>query len=258
MENNQCFIVMPQEEPQGYAPGHFDRVYEYVIVPACRASGFFPTRADRLKSDRPLDVVKEIIDSGVAIFDLSAGNAMALYGLAIRNVLGLPFVLVKDTRSVVMFDSAKFGQVEYDESLRIDTVQKEVEAISTAIKKADAKKDRHELLDRLSIGLPQYAPPPVMEVVSSAPVEMTIVEEEKPKEKLPIISPLPDYVGEPFTEAQILKLKAGDVLFHLVNGKGKVNSVSMSGKERVANIQFESGPKLLVVTASDFFRRVKG
>jgi len=74
--------------------------------------------------------------------------------------------------------------------------------------------------------------------------------------RLPIISPLPDHVGEPFNEQQIVKLKAGDVLFHLRHGEGKVNFVKKMGKEQLASIQFASGAKLLVLVASNFFRKI--
>ena len=100
----RCFVIMPQSEPNGYAQGHFNRVYDYVIVPACRAAGYWPTRADNATYDNPLTVVKDIIDSEIALCDLSANNSNALYGLAIRQALGLPVTLVKDKKSFVMFD----------------------------------------------------------------------------------------------------------------------------------------------------------
>jgi hypothetical protein len=212
-----------------------------------------------------LAVVKDIVDCEIVLCDVSASNSNALYGLAIRQALGLPVMLAKDTKSIVMFDAAKLGLVEYDESLRIDTVQKAVEVLGGALKKAvETKKERHELLDRLGIGLPEFiaqntvvdAPMPAISLASSD--EPNDQEEETKVEEatLPIISNLPDYVGEPFNEQQIGKLKAGDVLFHLRHGQGKVNFVKKMGKEQLASIQFESGARLLVLVASNFFRKV--
>jgi hypothetical protein len=258
--DNRCFIIMPHGEPSGYPQGHFNRVYDYVIVPACRVAGYWPTRADNATFDSPLSVIKDIIDSEVALFDLSATNSNALYGLAIRQALDLPVALVKDMKSFVMFDATKLGLVEYDESLRIDTVQKAIETLGEALKKAvENKKDRHELLDRLSIGLPQItAQDPVVDTpaISLVSTEEAKVEPKAQEPHLPIISPLPDYVGDAFTEQQISKLKAGDVLFHLSHGKGKVNFIKKMGKDELASIQFDSGPKLLVLVASDFFRKI--
>ncbi len=262
--DNRCFVILPQGEPSGYAQGHFNRVYDYVIVPACRVAGFWPTRADQATYDHPLAVVKDIIDCQVVLCDVSTSNSNALYGLAIRQALDLPVTLVKDMKSIVMFDAAKFGLVEYDESLRIDTVQKAIEILGEALRKAgEAKKERHELLNRLGIGLPEFTAQPTL--VETTPPDLTTATDETAgqekdtgaaEDRLPIISPLPDYVGDPFTEQQIGKLKAGDSLFHLRHGKGKVNFVKKMGRDELASIQFESGPKLLVLFASDFFRKI--
>lgn len=259
--DHSCFIIMPPTEPSGYAQGHFNLVYDYVIVPACRAAGYWPTKSESITYENPMDVVKNIIDSEIVLCDLSAGNPNALYGLAVRQSLDLPVTLIKDLKSFVMFDAKEFGLVEYDESLRIDTVQKAIETLSAALVKAvETKKERHQLLNRLSIGLPQFTPSVEPEItVTTTFEEQPIVEEEqKPKETgLPKISPIPDYVGVAFSEDELGKLKAGDSLFHLSYGKGKMNFVKESGRERLASIQFESGTKLLVLVASDYFRKVK-
>ena len=252
---NRCFIIMPNGDPSGYPQGHFNIVYEYVIEPACRAAGFWPTRSDSASSDHPMDIVKTIIDSEVIICDLSANNSNALYGLSIRHALDLPVTVVKDSKTLVPFNTSDFGLIEYDESLRIDTVKKAVEHLTEALKNAIAtKKSRHQLLDRLSIGLPQLTNEPT-KIDSDA--YFAPVEEAKAKEpQLPKISPLPDYVGEPFNEAEINKLKVGNELFHLNHGKGKVNFVKVTGKDKLASIQFESGTKLLVLAASDYYRTI--
>ncbi len=254
--DNRCYIIMPPGEPSGYSQGHFGRVYDYVIVPACRAAGYWPTRSDSVKYENPLDAVKDIIDSEVVLCDLSANNSDALYGLAVRQSLDLPVVSVKDSKTIVIFGANDFGVLEYDESLRIDTVQKATEVLGDALRKAvENKKDRHQLLNRLSIGLPKTAP--VVET-NFVPINLTFEEEQKPKEpSLPKISPLPDYVGDPFTEKEIDKLKAGDFLFHLNYGKGKVNTVKNIGKDKLTSIEFESGTKVLMVAVSDYFRKIK-
>ncbi len=256
---NTCFIIMPPGEPMGYTQGHFNRVYDYVIVPACRAAGYWPTRSDSETFANALDVVKTIIDSTIVLCDVSTNNSNALYGLAVRQALDLPVTLTKDTKTFITFDAQDTGLIEYDESLRIDTVQKAIEVLSEALKKAvDNKKERHTLLVRLGIGLPQspaFNTPAGNDFASGFSTDQ-VAQEEEPKIKeprLPIISPLPDYVGDPFNETEISNLKAGDSLFHLNHGKGKINFVK---QDRLASIQFESGPKLLVLAVSDFFRRI--
>jgi len=41
-----CFVMMPIADVSNYEPGHFNRVYEYLIKPAIEAAGFDPYRAD--------------------------------------------------------------------------------------------------------------------------------------------------------------------------------------------------------------------
>jgi len=252
--DNRCYIIMPPGESSAYSQGHFNRVYDYIVVPACRAAGYWPTRSGTVKYENPLDVVKDIVDSEVVLCDLSANNSDALYGLAVRQSLDLPVVAAKDLKTIVIFGANDFGLLEYDESLRIDTVQKATEVLGEALKKAvENKKERHQLLNRLSIGLPKVAPVET----NFVPIDLTFEEEQKPKEpSLPKISPLPDYVGDPLTEKEIEKLKAGDFLFHLNYGKGKVNTIKNIGKDKLTSIEFESGTKVLMVAVSDFFRKI--
>ena len=33
--NKKCFVIMPISDADGYDKGHFNRVYEYLIKPAC-------------------------------------------------------------------------------------------------------------------------------------------------------------------------------------------------------------------------------
>ena len=260
--DNRCYIIMPPGEPSGYPQGHFNRVYDYVIVPACRAAGYWPTRAGSVKYENSVDVVKDIVDSEIVLCDLSANNADALYGLAVRQSLDLPVTLIKDLKTIVIFGANDFGMLEYDESLRIDTVQREVENLGEALKKAvETKKERHQLLNRLSIGLAKVEPAATLADdelnPTHASTDETVHEEPKAKEpSLSKISPLPDYVGDPMTENEIGKLKAGDFLFHLHYGKGKVNFTKNTGKDKLTSIQFDSGTKLLVVVTSDFFRKI--
>jgi len=253
----KCFIIVPVSDPDGYAQGHFNRVYDYIVAPACRSAGFWPTRADS-STDNALEIIKNIIDSDMAICDLSAKNSTALYGLAIRQALDLPVTLIKDLKSQTSFSIMEQGVVEYDESLRIDTVQKEVEILKEALGKTfEAKAVTSPLLDRLNIG-PRATAPIIFEpVINTTFDEPAAQEEVAPKESaLPIISPLPDYVGDPITETGIEKLKVGDFLFHMNHGKGEIRNMKKMGKDKIAELLFDSGPKTLVIGTPGFFRKI--
>ncbi|WHZ07144.1 MAG: hypothetical protein OJF59_000897 [Cytophagales bacterium] len=248
-------ILLPQTEPAAYPQGHFKRVYDYVMVPACRLAGYWPSTWDDLNA-QPLDIIKSIVDCEIVICDVSATYTDALYVVAVRQALNLPVVLTKDLKSLISFDAGESALMEYDESLRIDTVQKATEELSKAIQKAvENKQARNAVLNRLAIGLPKLV---VTTETPPEPQHNEAIQEIPQETHLPIISPLPDYVAEPYTQEQLLKLKTGSELFHLHHGKGKVNFVKKMGKDTVANIQFGSGSKLLVLEASDLFRKISG
>jgi len=256
----KCIVIMPTSDPDGYTSGHVNRVYDYIVAPACRTAGFWPTRADN-SDNTALDVIKNIIDSDMAICDLSAKNPTALYGLAIRQALNLPVTLIKDLKTQTIFSIMEQGVMEYDESLRIDTVQKEVEVLRQTLEKTFTDKAAvNSLLDRLSIGPGATSPVSPSSILTSSSTFEDQPEQEEitvPKEStLPIISPLPDYVGDPITETGIEKLKIGDSLFHMNHGKGEIKTMKKMGKDKIAEVLFESGAKTLVIGTSGFWRKI--
>jgi hypothetical protein len=131
-----CFVIMPISDVDGYPTGHFKRVYEFLIKPACKLAGFEPIRADDILNTNyiALDIVKQIINADMALCDLSSRNPNVLYELGIRQAFNKPVTLIKDTVTVRIFDISGFRDVEYDESLRIDTTQSGVPLIAETIK----------------------------------------------------------------------------------------------------------------------------
>lgn len=248
---------MPNSEPDGYSSGHFNRVYDYILAPACRMSGFWPERADNPNtSNTAIQEIKNLIECDVAICDLSSNNANVLYGLAIRKGLDLPVILIKDLKTQMKFDAQV---IEYDDSLRIDTVQKEVEILKEAVEKSFSNKgDVNSWLTRLGIGPGRIIEPvrPV-EIPTFIPDMPVAVEESAKKETaLPVISPLPDYVGDPIDEVDIERIKVGDFLFHINYGKGEIKALKKMAKDKVAEVHFETGSKMLVLGTSGFWRKV--
>jgi len=256
----KCFIILPQSEPDRYPKGHFNRVYQYIIVPACRQAGFSAIRAGETSEDS-LDLINSLIESDLILCDISTNNKPALYGFAVRQATGLPVVIMKDLKTSVVANIPEFDRVEYDESLRIDTVQTEIEILSEALKKVyDSRTEPNHIISRLNMAAPPVVEMPATPVYTEIPLSPTSGEEEdEEKEKvapLPIISPLPDYVGEALTQTDIEKLKVGDSFFHLNYGKGEIITINHKTKDILAKIQFESGTKLLVLMPTHVFRKI--
>ena len=82
-----CFVIMPISDVDTYDKGHFGRVYEYIIKPACAAAGFRPTRADEVQATNYIvvDILRKILDAEMMICDLSSRNPNVLYELGIRQ-----------------------------------------------------------------------------------------------------------------------------------------------------------------------------
>ncbi len=256
---------MPMSEPDGYAQGHFSRVYDYIIAPACKAAGLTPVRLEEGMLTDGFALIKTIIDTAMVICDLSSANKDVLYCFAVRRGCDLPLTLLRDSKGKNLLNIQDMGELEYDDSLRIDTVQKATETIGQHLKNSiTTSSDIISVLSKLGIGSASsvFVMPPTQpsdfHFDSAAYTETAPAEEEVVVPSIPIISPLPEYVGEPITEKDIDKIKAGDFLFHISYGKGEISSIKNLAKEKIANIVFESGPKFLVLGTTGYFRKVIG
>jgi hypothetical protein len=130
-----CFVLMPISDVHGYDAGHFARVYEHLLKPAIIAAGYTPVRADdAVKTDYiVVGIIQKIVESEMVICDFSARNPNVMYELGIRHAFNKPVALIKDSRTEKVFDIQGLRHTEYDESLRIDSVQKDIARISAAI-----------------------------------------------------------------------------------------------------------------------------
>jgi len=134
-QKKTCFVIMPISDVEGYEEGHFKRVYEYIIKPACTEAGFIPVRADDIKKTNVIviDILQRLLNSDMAICDLSAKNPNVLYELGIRQAFNLPVSFIKDDITSRIFDIQGFRDVEYRSSLRVDEVSKAIEAVSASL-----------------------------------------------------------------------------------------------------------------------------
>lgn len=133
-----CFIMMPVSEVEPYQRGHFKRVYEYIIKPACKNAGFKPIREDEINNTSHIiiDVLKQIIEADMAICDLSSQNPSVLYQLAVRQAFNLPVTLLKDNKTARIFDIQGWRDVQYDANMRIDKIEETIPELTHALKNA--------------------------------------------------------------------------------------------------------------------------
>lgn len=131
---------MPIADVHGYEPGHFGRVYEHLLKPAIIAAGYMPVRADdTVKTDYiVVGIIQKIVESAMVLCDFSARNPNVMYELGIRHAFNKPVVLIRDNKTDKIFDIQGLRYAEYDESLRIDSVNKDIGKITSAISETAA------------------------------------------------------------------------------------------------------------------------
>lgn len=158
----ECFIIMPIGDTDGYGKGHFQHVYEDLIAPACDSAGFKSVRADEVRQTNliHLDVLQKLIESPMAICDLSSRNPNVLFELGLRQAFDKPVVLVQEIGTPKIFDIAPLRYTEYRKERVYHEVLEEQKAISQAIcATRDAKKESiNSIVRLLSITKPATLP----------------------------------------------------------------------------------------------------
>lgn len=132
----ECFIIMPISDQPNYDSGHFSKVYEDIFKPACLEAGYEPRRADDVKQSNliHLDILKRVVNSPMAICDLSGRNPNVLFELGLRQAFDKPTILVKDLDTPEIFDIAPIRYTTYRRELRYREVLFDQKAITEAIR----------------------------------------------------------------------------------------------------------------------------
>lgn len=141
-ENNNCFVIMPISECEGYENDHFTHVYENIIKPAIENTEFTPVRADEVKETNfiHLDILRKLVDAPIAVCDLSARNPNVLFELGIRQAFDKPVVLIQEKGTPKIFDIAPLRYLEYSKEMKYHDVlksQKELTEVINATKAAE-------------------------------------------------------------------------------------------------------------------------
>lgn len=132
----ECFIIMPISDHVDYEKGHFKRVYEDIIIPACEKSDYKAVRADEVKQTDiiHLSILKKIIEAPMAICDLSTRNPNVLFELGLRQAFDKPVVLIQEKGTERIFDVSILRAYDYCKELRYNEVLKDQDTIAKMLK----------------------------------------------------------------------------------------------------------------------------
>jgi hypothetical protein len=148
VDPEQCFVIMPISSQSGYEEGHFQLVYEDIIRPAIIAAGLSPFRADETKNTNliQLDILRNVIESPIAICDMSSKNPNVFYELGMRQAFDLPTVLLRDNITEAPFDVNGLRYVTYKKDMKHRDVVTAISALTIALKDTfDKRNDKSEI-----------------------------------------------------------------------------------------------------------------
>lgn len=135
-KRDECFVIMPISDPEGYEKGHFQHVYDNIVSVACESADFKPVRADDVLQTNliHLDVLKRIIETPMAVCDLSNRNPNVLFELGLRQAFDKPVVLIQEKGTPAIFDIAPLRYTEYRKELVYHEVLEDQKSIADAMK----------------------------------------------------------------------------------------------------------------------------
>lgn len=137
--NKKCFVMMPFSTPPGYEEGHFQKIYDHIIMPSVKSAGFEPVRVDKniLSTDIVTKIFQGLTECDMAICDLSSRNPNVLYELGIRQAYNKPVLLIKDEKTEHIFDVGGLTTLPYNSNRLYENVIDAVDRISKALKEHD-------------------------------------------------------------------------------------------------------------------------
>jgi hypothetical protein len=131
-----CFVIMPfTERDDRHLTGFFEEVVVNLFTPAATAAGFEVQTAKRPGSDViQATIVNDLLKADIVLADLTEHNPNVLFELGLRIMADKPIVLVRAKGTGPIFDIDNMLRVEeYDPSLWISTVEKDVPRLTAHI-----------------------------------------------------------------------------------------------------------------------------
>lgn len=252
-----CFVLMPIADTIGYEAGHFGRVYEHLLKPAILAAGYTPVRADdAVKTDYiVVGIIQKIVESAMVLCDFSARNPNVMYELGIRHAFNKPVVLVKDKKTEKIFDIQGLRYTEYDETLRIDAVNKDIVKITASITETakSSEKDMNSIVQLAGIRTAEVPPGQtisadtklLLSAIGSLDRRLQAVEENADSDQVHFIV---DKDKVFFSDSS--KSSPGDVLFISGDLFGKL--ISLNPKRQSITIEKLDGSIVEIAASSPF------
>ncbi|MNJ14288.1 hypothetical protein D3C77_85060 [compost metagenome] len=175
----KCFVIMPISSQSGYDIDHFTLVYDDIIKPAILIAGLEPSRADETINTNliQLDILRKVIESDIAICDMSSKNPNVFYELGLRQAFDRPTVLMRDDTTDAPFDVASLRYVTYNKDMKYRDVKIAIDNLSKALIDTYAKREDKSEINSLIRLMELTTPAQLSQTDLSDEVKTTILHE---------------------------------------------------------------------------------
>ncbi len=137
-----CFVVSPIGESGSEIRRESDDIFDYIIREALEPIGFTVGRADRIDQSGIItsQIVEKIVTADLVVAVLTNHNANVFYELAIRHMVGKPFIHMMADGEKLPFDVSASRTIFYSLDLSgAKRAQKELREQATAFVSGGAK-----------------------------------------------------------------------------------------------------------------------
>lgn len=134
----RCFVISPIGSEESEPRRRSDQVFNYIIVPAAKETGYLVTRADKIAESGIINsqIIQRIVEDELLIADLTDMNANVFYELAIRHSIRKPFVQIMQKGQTIPFDVAGARTIFFDHR-DLDSVEEAKKQIVAQIQNAE-------------------------------------------------------------------------------------------------------------------------
>lgn len=222
----ECFVIMPISDPKGYEDGHFKHVYDDIVSKACEIAGYKPIRADDVNETNLIhaDILRKIIDTPMAVCDLSNRNPNVLFELGIRQAFDKPVVLIQERGTLPIFDISILRYTEYHKERIYHNVlddQQKIAIAITATKKATENGDGlNSIITLLSLTSPAEIKD-FQQIESNPMMQLIMAEISSLKKEIKFASSISinseDYVDGLHGDITIIKASITNATFFINN-----------------------------------------
>ncbi|MGL5861852.1 MAG: hypothetical protein ACRCY9_11430 [Phycicoccus sp.] len=111
-----CFIACAVGDPESDVRKHAEMTCKHIITPAAKSAGYQDVRADLIQRSGIVSaqVIQHLVEADAVVADLTGLNPNVFYELAVRHLVGKPFIQICTTGTEIPFDVQDVRTLFYD------------------------------------------------------------------------------------------------------------------------------------------------